>query len=77
VGHGVAVPHGVAQVVRVQQVADVGIDLAGLVMGRGAQVEDARLVAGGAQLVDDVGADEPGSAGDEHPHRDAASLSAL
>ena len=45
-----------------------GVDLAGRVVRRRAQVEDARLVAGGAQLVDDVGADEAGAAGDEDPH---------
>jgi nucleoside-diphosphate-sugar epimerase len=36
-----------------------------VVLGR-ADVEDARLVAGREQLVDDMGADEPGAAGDEN-----------
>ena len=76
-GDGVAVRHGVTEVVHAEEVADVGVDLAGRMVRRRAQIEDPRLVAGGAQLVDDMGADESGPPGDEHPHREATSLSGL
>ena len=54
---------------RVGEVADHGLDLGRVVVGRGDQVDDPRLVACGRELVDDVRADEPGAAGDESLHR--------
>ena len=41
----------------------------GAVAGVGELVEDDHLVAGRREAVDEVRADEPGAAGDEHAHR--------
>ena len=61
----VAVLHRRLQRLDVQQIADHGLDGAGLVMGRVLKVVVQRLVAGVGQLVDHVAADESGAARDE------------
>jgi hypothetical protein len=50
---------------RVAEVADDARNLSRLVVLRCHEIEDARLVAGAEKLIDDVGADETGSAGYE------------
>ena len=57
----------------VADVADDELDADALevrrVAGVGQLVEHAHLVAGGQEPLDEVGADEPGPAGDQHAHR--------
>ena len=68
VDDGVAAAHRLAQGLAIEQVAQHGVDLAGLVVRGRAHVEDARLDPGREQAVDDVRAYESGSTGDEDPH---------
>ena len=56
------------QCVEVEQVADNGIDLVGIMVSRGHQVEDARLVPVGEQAVHNVGPDESRPARHEDLH---------
>jgi hypothetical protein len=52
-------------------VAEVAYDarhLVRLVVARGNEIEDPRFVASAEKLIDDVGADEPGSPGYEDAH---------
>src|SRR5262249_46202855 len=63
----VAAAHRGVERLRVEQVADDGLDVAVRVR-RSNEVEDARRVALAPESVDDVRADEPRSTGDEDAH---------
>ena len=76
VDHGLAALGGGDERVGVGQVPEVGVDLPGRVVRRGHDIEDARRDPAVDQLVDDVGADEPRTAGDEDSHVVASCLSA-
>src|SRR5581483_6618978 len=83
VGDGGEVKHSVAAAYRgadgrlIAEVADRCVDRVAVAVVRGGEeVEVARLVTAGLQPVEDVRADEPGAAGDEHPHPTASSAAA-
>jgi hypothetical protein len=62
---GLAVAHRVLERAAVAEVPADVLDALRAVIDM-AQVEDPREVAGGEQVVDHVGSDEPGSSGDQH-----------
>ncbi len=76
VDHGVAVAHRQVEVGGVGDAAGEGLDLQRRVVRRGAEVEDPRRHPLVEQAIDDVGADEAPSSGDQDPHDGSSLLSA-
>ena len=69
VDDGVAAFHRAGERPEVREVADHRVDGARRVVGRRAQIEDARLDPGVPQRIDDMRADKSGAACDEHLSR--------